>query len=46
MSLKEGGFYKRPGPDCGCEIPVTKGAAPGKGGDQSPRCCGPETQQQ
>lgn len=39
MALKEGEVYKCPDPDCGCEITVTKGAAPGAGGDQAPRCC-------
>ncbi len=39
MALKEGQVYKCPNPDCGCEITVTRSAAPGKGGDQAPRCC-------
>ena len=39
MALKEGEVYRCPEPDCGCEITVIKGAAPGKGGDLPPRCC-------
>ena len=39
MALKEGEIYKCPDPNCGCEILVIKGAAPGKGGDLAPRCC-------
>jgi hypothetical protein len=39
MAFKTGEKYRCPDPDCGCEIQVTKGAAPGKGGDQQPRCC-------
>jgi hypothetical protein len=39
MAFKEGEKYRCPDPDCGCEIQVTKGAAPGKGGNQKPRCC-------
>jgi len=39
MAFKEGEVYKCPVPECGCEITVTKGAAPGKGGDEPPRCC-------
>ncbi len=38
MALKEGEVYKCPDPNCGCEITVTKGAWPGKGGDLAPRC--------
>ena len=33
MALQKGERYRCPDPDCGCEIEVTKGAAPGKGGD-------------
>ncbi len=39
MALKTGERYRCPHADCGCEIEVTKGAAPGKGGEQPPRCC-------
>jgi hypothetical protein len=39
MALQKGEKYRCPDVDCGCEIEVTKGAAPGKGGDQLPRCC-------
>lgn len=39
MALKEGEVYVCPDPDCGCEITVTKGAKPGAGGDEPPRCC-------
>lgn len=39
MAFKEGEVYKCPDLDCGCEVTVTKSAAPGKGGDQPPRCC-------
>lgn len=46
MALQKGERYRCPDPDCGCEIEVTKGAAPGKGGDLPPRCCcGKEMQQ-
>lgn len=33
MALKQGEVYKCSDPDCGCEITVSKGAAPGKGGN-------------
>jgi hypothetical protein len=39
MALKEGERYCCPDPTCGCEIEVTKGAAPGQGGDPKLRCC-------
>jgi hypothetical protein len=39
MALQKGEKYRCPDIDCDCEIEVTKGAAPGKGGDQAPRCC-------
>jgi hypothetical protein len=39
MALQKGEKYRCPDTECGCEIEVTKGAAPGKGGDQAPRCC-------
>ena len=39
MAFKEGEKYRCPDPDCGCEILVTKGASPGKGGNHKPRCC-------
>jgi len=39
MALKEGEVYRCADNECGCEIKVTKGAAPGKGGDLLPRCC-------
>jgi hypothetical protein len=39
MALQKGERYRCPDPDCGCEIEVTKGAAPGKGGDLPPGCC-------
>jgi len=39
MAFKQGEKYRCPDPECGCEIQVTKGAAPGKGGDLKPRCC-------
>ncbi len=39
MALQKGEKYRCPDIDCGCEIEVTKGAVPGKGGDQAPRCC-------
>jgi len=39
MALKQGDVYKCPDSDCGCEVTVSKGSAPGKGGNQSPRCC-------
>jgi len=31
MARQKGERYRCPDPDCGCEIEVTKGAAPGKG---------------
>jgi hypothetical protein len=39
MAFKEGEVYRCPDHECGCEIKVIRGAAPGKGGDQNPRCC-------
>lgn len=39
MALQKGEVYACPDPECGCEITVTRGAAPGKGGDLNPRCC-------
>ena len=39
MALKEGENYRCTNPDCGCEIEVTRGAKPGGGGNQDPRCC-------
>jgi len=39
MGFQKGEKYRCPDINCGCEIEVTKGAAPGKGGDQLPRCC-------
>jgi hypothetical protein len=39
MAFVEGEVYRCPDPDCGCEITVTKGAAPGHGGDEAPTCC-------
>ena len=39
MALQTGERYKCPDDNCGCEIQVTKGAEPGKGGNQAPRCC-------
>jgi hypothetical protein len=47
MALQKGERYRCPDSDCGCEIEVTKGAAPGKGGNMAPRCCcGKEMQKQ
>lgn len=39
MPFQTGERYQCPDPKCGCEIQVNKGAAPGQGGDQKPRCC-------
>ena len=39
MALKQGEVYTCKDPKCGCEIEVTKGAAPGGGGTAPPRCC-------
>jgi hypothetical protein len=39
MPFHEGDIYRCPDPECGCEVTVTKGAAPGRGGDSSPTCC-------
>lgn len=38
-ALQEGETYRCPDEACGCEITVTKGAAPGHGGDQDAKCC-------
>jgi len=38
MAMLTGERYRCPDRGCGCEIEVTKGTAPGKGG-QVPRCC-------
>jgi len=32
MALQKGERYRCPDQECGCEIEVTKGTAPGKGG--------------
>jgi hypothetical protein len=37
MALVTGEVYRCA--ECGCEITVIKGAAPGHGGDQNPTCC-------
>lgn len=39
MALREGEVYRCTDRECGCEITVTKGAAPGRGGDRNPTCC-------
>jgi len=39
MALQRGEHYRCPDQECGCEIEVTKGAAPGEGGKMAPRCC-------
>jgi len=39
MPLAEGEVYRCPDPRCGGEVTVTKGAAPGHGGDRSLACC-------
>ena len=39
MALQKGEVYRCSDAECGCEITVTKGAAPGKGGNEAPRCC-------
>lgn len=39
MALKQGEIYSCPDPNCGCEIQVTRGAAPTCSGTLSPRCC-------
>lgn len=39
MAFKQGEVYRCPDLECGCEITVSKGAAPSKGGSQNPRCC-------
>ncbi len=45
MALEKGGKYRCPDIECGYEIEVTKGAAPGKGQSSSARCrCGKEMQ--
>lgn len=40
MALIEGEIYRCPDLDCGCEVTVTKGAAPGYGGDNDLVRCG------
>lgn len=39
MALQEGERYQCPNEYCGCVIEVVRGANPGQGGDQPPRCC-------
>jgi hypothetical protein len=39
MPFQKGDRYRCSDPNCGCEIEVTKGAKPGAGGNQNPRCC-------
>lgn len=39
MALRQGERYRCPHAECGCEIEVVKGAKPGGGGDENPRCC-------
>jgi hypothetical protein len=39
MALQKGEVYRCPDAQCGCEVTVTKAAAPGKGDAQGPRCC-------
>ncbi|CAN5878655.1 hypothetical protein BH20GEM1_BH20GEM1_05890 [soil metagenome] len=39
MALQKGERYRCTDENCGCEIEVTRGAEPGGGGDQDPRCC-------
>jgi hypothetical protein len=45
MALKQGEVYKCLDPNCGYEITVTKGVAPGKGDDLAPRCCSKEMEE-
>jgi hypothetical protein len=39
MALRTGELYRCVNEKCGCEIQVTRGAQPGGGGDNNPRCC-------
>ena len=39
MAFQTGEKYRCTDAGCGCEIQVTRGAQPGKGGNQNPRCC-------
>jgi hypothetical protein len=39
MALQKGERYRCTNENCGCEIEVTRGAQPGGGGNQDPRCC-------
>jgi hypothetical protein len=39
MALRTGELYRCPNESCSCEIQVTRGAKPGGGGDNNPRCC-------
>lgn len=45
MALREGEVYRCTDESCGCEVTVTKGAAPGQGGDLNPSCCCGRTMQ-
>lgn len=39
MAFQLGEVYACPKVDCGCEVTVTKAAAPGHGGSEPPICC-------
>ena len=39
MAFQKGEVYVCQDSNCGCEITVTKSAAPGCGGNQAPTCC-------
>jgi len=41
MALREGEVYRCPDAGCGCEVTVTRSAAAGCSGQQSPTCCCP-----
>jgi hypothetical protein len=37
MAFQQGQVYVCA--DCGCEVTVTRGTTPGKGGNRNPTCC-------
>ena len=39
MAIVECEVYRRPDPERGCEMTVTKGAVPGHGRGRNPTCC-------
>lgn len=39
MAMEAGERYSCSNPNCNCEIEVVRGAKPGLGGANNPRCC-------